>query len=1172
MSQYSETIGSFTRTGNYPLEANYIFQSEEELKQFYSDPIQKTTLHEGLFKIVKTDNEQFLYWVVNGENGLEFKKLDISHNDDFINVSGENLEVLTLSSAISKVDTNNRKLGQVITFKDSANSWSICQFIGDSLDNWSDTSLWKNISGIDELKSQVDDNTASIASLKADVSSNAQNIGSLADEIDRNSANINSLQSSVTTLETREALTTDTINGLKTTVSNLTSQVNTNTSNISSLNTEVSTLQSKVDKNTTSISQINNTIVDHEESIAQTNTKLEVAVSEGAKRADDIEKKIEKELKVHSKNRFNVYDKDINLKKVISSDGTIKDNQWCYLSPKIEIHEGETLCISAEYFQFPTLAVAQYDSDGNYIEGSYENPIPVTEAPVTSFVIRGAENAAYVLFSETSKMRTDHNIQAEIGDKRTAFISYLSIYKADAINKDLYGINITASVSRAGDLHLLEEGLCQKYVGNKSFVIKTDNEENIAATELQVKFNSKDDFTGSIIYKQVSKAPVKGRYFVETESQYPYVQSIFLKSIPSSDIGKKFKFMLYAGLSQVIEGLLRNDTVAGTQYKAEIERIKAVKIQSINPSFGIIDYKLQVNSQEDFDNIPISIRNALSAGKKNLLVLINQGRYYFKENHLYLTGNYEDSNIKMMGIGDVSIVPAGANYSLAESVKDDSYSHYTCPYAGVFDYNKAYIDGDGNVINLFDKDGLTFAESEVTPSQGEWVEGQIGYCKMKINHANMTEAQCESMYINITEWYLTGVYKVSKIEDGYVYFVVEKMEKAGIYWRVNADYNFSKRLYPRYRFVNSPEADVYVLDDNVHISYKYPLIHQCDNTTFIKCHSLTFGTFVLSNVTFVGSKGAGNTGLIDIYNSQFACFCVECVNAHDLNSKFLHTHITSNILVRNCCFYNNNNTICDNTNDCVNYEAANNKVYNNGCAFCQTTVFSIKGTSNAYIHDNYIKNQSDGCISSGLHYGFTKHGDVSFIIERNIIYNDSGFASNQHKYGLMDGGAIYVYTVQDSGIVRDNVIVRATSLHSQRGIFCDDGTKNVSIYGNVIIDTLNSFDIDLRHSNRAEMVEIVPDHNTNNVIIGNILTGAMRFEGAGNEDNCIDGKNIMFRSADTQDSLSVSVREDNVIISKYNVNDMIVATTEKVHSEITDLLISEYVREHIAYNRTTTYT
>ena len=75
MSQYSETIGSFTRTGNYPLEANYIFESEEALKQFYTDPIQATTLHEGLLKIVKSSDKQSLYWVVDNEGSLEFTEL-----------------------------------------------------------------------------------------------------------------------------------------------------------------------------------------------------------------------------------------------------------------------------------------------------------------------------------------------------------------------------------------------------------------------------------------------------------------------------------------------------------------------------------------------------------------------------------------------------------------------------------------------------------------------------------------------------------------------------------------------------------------------------------------------------------------------------------------------------------------------------------------------------------------------------------------------------------------------------------------------------------------------------------------------------------------------------------------------------------------------------------------
>lgn len=176
-----------------------------------------------------------------------------SSNNDFINVSGENLETLTLSSAISKVDTSIRKLGQVITFRDGATSWATYQFTGSSLNDWSTTSLWKSI---DELKSRVDTNIADIASLKADVSSNTQDIGSLTDEINRNSANINSLQSSVTRLETREALTTDAINGLKTKVSDLTSQVNTNTSNISNLNTEVNALSDSLDAITNKVKSL----------------------------------------------------------------------------------------------------------------------------------------------------------------------------------------------------------------------------------------------------------------------------------------------------------------------------------------------------------------------------------------------------------------------------------------------------------------------------------------------------------------------------------------------------------------------------------------------------------------------------------------------------------------------------------------------------------------------------------------------------------------------------------------------------------------------------------------------------------------------------------------------------------------------------------------------------
>lgn len=75
MSQYSEMMGSFIRTGDYPMEANYIFGSEEELRAFYADELNNTTLHKGLLKIVSSEDSQTLYWVVEVGGELQFKPL-----------------------------------------------------------------------------------------------------------------------------------------------------------------------------------------------------------------------------------------------------------------------------------------------------------------------------------------------------------------------------------------------------------------------------------------------------------------------------------------------------------------------------------------------------------------------------------------------------------------------------------------------------------------------------------------------------------------------------------------------------------------------------------------------------------------------------------------------------------------------------------------------------------------------------------------------------------------------------------------------------------------------------------------------------------------------------------------------------------------------------------------
>lgn len=75
MGQYSEMMGSFIRTGSYPIEANYIFNSKEELEEFYSDELNRTTLHQGLFKIVVSGDTQTLYWVTQVDGELQFRPL-----------------------------------------------------------------------------------------------------------------------------------------------------------------------------------------------------------------------------------------------------------------------------------------------------------------------------------------------------------------------------------------------------------------------------------------------------------------------------------------------------------------------------------------------------------------------------------------------------------------------------------------------------------------------------------------------------------------------------------------------------------------------------------------------------------------------------------------------------------------------------------------------------------------------------------------------------------------------------------------------------------------------------------------------------------------------------------------------------------------------------------------
>lgn len=63
-TSYVQTFGSFVRNSKYPLEADYIFRSEDELRQW--EQSNNKYLHEGLFKVVVSEDKQTLYWCYKG--------------------------------------------------------------------------------------------------------------------------------------------------------------------------------------------------------------------------------------------------------------------------------------------------------------------------------------------------------------------------------------------------------------------------------------------------------------------------------------------------------------------------------------------------------------------------------------------------------------------------------------------------------------------------------------------------------------------------------------------------------------------------------------------------------------------------------------------------------------------------------------------------------------------------------------------------------------------------------------------------------------------------------------------------------------------------------------------------------------------------------------------------
>lgn len=74
------------------------------------------------------------------------EQVELLEKLDFINITERyDIPPYPLAEAIASVPVDKRQLGQVVSFKNEVGKWDIFQFNGASLDQWQDTSLWRDL-------------------------------------------------------------------------------------------------------------------------------------------------------------------------------------------------------------------------------------------------------------------------------------------------------------------------------------------------------------------------------------------------------------------------------------------------------------------------------------------------------------------------------------------------------------------------------------------------------------------------------------------------------------------------------------------------------------------------------------------------------------------------------------------------------------------------------------------------------------------------------------------------------------------------------------------------------------------------------------------------------------------------------------------------------------------
>ena len=459
---------------------------------------------------------------------------------------------------------------------------------------------------------------------------------------------------------------------------------------------------------------------------------------------------------------------------------------------------------------------------------------------------------------------------------------------------------------------------------------------------------------------------------------------------------------------------------------------------------------LSVQTQQDFDALSTRIAEEIARGEKNISVNIEARTLTFADTQISISGIHSnDISISIHGKG-VLLTSRG---HLVRAV-----THPSLMYLKDGDYYNPWTE----FRQLHDTISIADESSHL--------------CGIYTSSKNKKDLHPQNIFINYTCWYTSRTSPVTYISKKRIEFDGGDwaVPQQGNFFNVNMDYSYAK-IFPRYRLFG-----VKAVPDN---------LYECAASTLLKIAFCDFQSFSIDHINVTGSSNNGALILIDsskadsisISNNTFRC----------IGGTVLLDRKSTNV-----CFTGNKVDTFMGYGIDSEIGSTGAKVTDNtfsNCTLGMEMGFAIKMRSDDFtVRNNTISDFCYGGIGVGIYAKTKTDKKCTGIVSDNELYYTDTFLSNLSQHTLMDTGAIYTWTRTDGVTISNNYIHDIDGIKDNRGIFCDDGAKNITTSNNRIENIHNSYDIDLRwcETYKAD----VPDNNTGNKMFNNLTTGKVRFE------------------------------------------------------------------------------